>query len=146
MKAFAARAWAFFLAVVLRIRADEPLRNRLRPIIALVAAYLVSKGFISEEVADVVTGLVLLVLGYGAVEWARKLVMPLSKVGPLVADRGQTGYEHGVQDAVEAVTGELSDRADAALKSLPPEIQVVLDRAREAGTYFGNRGEHRAGD
>lgn len=68
----------------------------------------------------------------------------MTKVGPLVADKAQQSYVDGVQAAAEAVLGDLSDRTDAALRTVSPQIQELLDRAREGGTYFGNRGEHRA--
>jgi hypothetical protein len=138
------RLAAYVLAFLARLRTDEPLRNRLYPFIILVSGWIVQQGYVSDSVVQIVLGVVFLLGGWGATEWARRLVTPMGKVGPMVAEKVQQGYIDGVQDAAEAVVGELSSRAEAAIRTLPPEIQSVLDRAREAGSYFGNRGEHRA--
>lgn len=140
------RLAAYALAFLARLRTDEPLRNRLYPFIILVSGWIVQQGYVSDSVVRIILGVVFLVGGWGATEWARRLVTPMAKVGPMVADQKQQSYIDGVQDAADAVVGELSSRAEAAIRTLPPEIQNVLDRAREAGTYFGNRGEHRKGD
>ena len=138
------RLAAYALAFLARLRTDEPLRNRLYPFIILVSGWIVRQGYISDSVVQIILGVVFLVGGWGATEWARRLVTPRTKVGPLVADKQQQGYIDGVPDAAEAVVGELSTRAEAALRTVSPQVQELLDRAREAGTYFGNRGEHRA--
>lgn len=147
MKAALASAWAYSIAFLTRLRTDEPLRNRLYPFIILVSGWIVREGYVSNSVMQIVLGVVFLAGGWSAIEWARRLVTPMTKVGPLIAEKGQQAYAEGIHDAAEAVLGDLSAHAETALRNaVSPEVQALLDRARKAGTYFGNRGEHRAGE
>ncbi|MDQ0283749.1 hypothetical protein [Rhodococcoides fascians] len=135
------RLAAYGLTFLARLRTDEPLRNRLYPFIILASGWIVRQGYLSDSVVQIILGVVFLLGGWGATEWARRLVTPMAK-----AEKSERlAYVDGVKDAAEAVVGELSSQAESMLRqTVTPYVQEILDRAREAGPYFGNRGEHRA--
>jgi hypothetical protein len=59
---------------------DEPIAARVGPAVVLLAGYLLARGVIDTDTADLVVALVGLVAGSGAVVGARALVTPLSKL------------------------------------------------------------------
>jgi hypothetical protein len=59
---------------------DEPIATRVGPAVVLVAGYLLARGVIDADTADLIVALVALVAGGGAVLGARALVSPLSKL------------------------------------------------------------------
>lgn len=56
--------------------AREPLLARVGPIVLAVATYLLAKGMLDQETADLITAIVLAVGGGGALMLARERVSP----------------------------------------------------------------------
>ncbi len=64
---------------VMSLLESQPLRTRLYPVLGLVVAYLVSAGLISSDTADLVGGLLTVILGVAATESAHANVKPWPK-------------------------------------------------------------------
>jgi hypothetical protein len=62
----------------------EPVRTRLYPVISLVVGYLVTRGAVDSNTADLVIGLVSALLGVGATEAARARVSPVPPHTPTI--------------------------------------------------------------
>ncbi|MFC9769076.1 hypothetical protein [Rhodococcus jostii] len=106
--------------VLRTLRNSEPVRLYVYPILAVLIGILVARGVIDAEAADLITGAVALILGVGATEAARAKVTPAGRV----------------TDAVTAVVAEVK-RAQVS-----PEVQAILDRARQ--TVTDTIGRHRS--
>lgn len=59
--------------------AREPLLARVGPVVLAVAAYLLAKGTLDKETADLITAIVVAVGGGGALMLARDRVTPVSR-------------------------------------------------------------------
>ncbi|MFC9769616.1 hypothetical protein [Rhodococcus jostii] len=105
------------------LRASEPVRTTVYPILILALAVLVGSGTLSSDTSDLITALAGLVLGVGATEAARAKVTPAGRVAE-------------VADVVTDVVAEVR-RAGVS-----PEVQVILDRARQ--TVTDTIGRHRS--
>ncbi|MFC9768946.1 hypothetical protein [Rhodococcus jostii] len=105
------------------LRESEPVRTTVYPILILALGLLVGSGTLSSDTSDLITALAGLVLGVGAAEVARAKVTPAGRVVE-VADV--------VTEVVTAVR-----RAGVS-----PEVQVILDRARQ--TVTATIGRHRS--
>lgn len=91
-------------------RRSEPVRTTAYPLLVLGLGFLVATGRISLDTSDAIDGAVTLILGITATEAARAKVTPQVKATQTVID------------VVEEVR-----KVGAA-----PEVQAILDRAREA--------------
>ncbi|OZF09806.1 hypothetical protein CH300_00045 [Rhodococcus sp. 15-1154-1] len=113
------------MSILTKLRAYEPVRLYVYPLLVILVGLLVGKGVIDASVGDLVTAAVTALLGITAAEAARSKVTPEAKVLDL-----------GIAVAADAV--------EAVKHGKPVDVKAILAAAREAGTYFGNRGEHRA--
>ncbi|MFC9768681.1 hypothetical protein [Rhodococcus jostii] len=105
------------------LRASEPVRTTVYPILILALAVLVGSGTLSSDTSDLITTIAGLVLGVGATEAARAKVTPAGRVAE-------------VADVVTEVVAQVR-RAGVS-----PEVQAILDRARQ--TVTGTTGRHRS--
>lgn len=112
------------MTLLAKLRAYEPIRLYVYPLLVILVGLLVTRGAIDASVGDLVVAAATALLGIGAAEAARAKVTPEAKVLELGA-------------AVAA------DAAVAVREGKPVDVAAILRAAREAGTYFGNRGEHR---
>lgn len=117
------------MSFLAKLRAYEPIRLYVYPLLVILVGILLTRGVIDGATADLIRGLLealaVGVLGVSAAEAARARVTPEAKV-------------------LELGTAVAYDAIDAAKHGRPIDVQAMLRAAREAGTYFGNRGEHRA--
>ncbi|MFI6215624.1 hypothetical protein ACIBCD_26835 [Nocardia brasiliensis] len=65
---------------------EEPLAARVGPVVVLVVAYLVSKGFVDHATEDLIIGIAMAILGGGALVTARAKVWPEMKLPAAVRD------------------------------------------------------------
>ncbi|MFC9769108.1 hypothetical protein [Rhodococcus jostii] len=105
------------------LRASEPVRTTVYPILILALAVLVGSGTLSSDTSDLITTITGLVLGVGATEAARSKVTPAGRVAE-------------VADVVTEVVAQVR-RAGVS-----PEVQAILDRARQ--TVTDTIGRHRS--
>ncbi|KIQ15341.1 hypothetical protein [Rhodococcus sp. MEB064] len=115
------------MSALARLRAYEPVRLYVYPLLLVLVGLLVTRGAIDSSVGDLIIAATAAILGIGAAETARAKVTPEAKVLDL-----------GITVATDAV--------EAFRKGEPVSVPAILAAAREAGTYFGNRGEHRKAD
>lgn len=113
------------MTILAKLRTYEPVRLYVYPLLVILVGVLVAKGVIDASVGDLVTAAVTALLGITAAEAARAKVTPEAKVLDL-----------GVAVAADAI--------DAVQHGRQIDVKAILAAAREAGTYFGNRGEHSA--
>ncbi|OZE92438.1 hypothetical protein CH298_02580 [Rhodococcoides fascians] len=118
------------MTLLAKLRAYEPIRLYVYPLLVVLVAFLLARGIIDGATAELIRGLLealaVGVLGISAAEAARAQVTPEAKV-------------------IELGTAVAADAIDAVKHGRPVDVQAILKAAREAGTYFGNRGDHRAG-
>lgn len=69
---------------------EEPIATRVGPAVVLIAGYLLTRGVIDSDTADLITALVALIAGGGAVVGARALVFPMAKLLRRPGDRPET--------------------------------------------------------
>ena len=115
------------MTTLAKLRAYEPVRLYVYPLLVILVGLLVTRGAIDASIGDLVVAAATALLGVGAAEAARAKVTPEAKVLDL-----------GIAVAADAI--------EAVKHNQPIDVAAILAAAREAGTYFGNRGEHRAGD
>jgi len=60
---------------------EEPLLTRVGPVALALVAYLLAKGFVDKDTADLVFAIVGAIAGTGGLLAARGLVTPLVKLG-----------------------------------------------------------------
>lgn len=58
---------------------EEPILTRVTPVLSLLAAYLIGRYVVDAELADLLLGIVGILLGGGGALWARSAVRPLAK-------------------------------------------------------------------
>ncbi|MFC4124947.1 hypothetical protein [Nocardia rhizosphaerae] len=66
------------IARLLELAAREPVAVRLTPVLLAVVAYLVARGTIDDQLAELLVAVVVAVLGGGAIAGARARVTPAS--------------------------------------------------------------------
>lgn len=111
------------MSLLTKLRANEPVRLYVYPLLVALLITLVGKGVIDASVGDLVTAAVTALLGLTATEAARAQVTPQARV-------------------VEAAVVVAEQVRDAVNNGVSPEVQAILDRAREtAETVIG---KHRA--
>lgn len=117
------------MTLLAKLRAYEPIRLYVYPLLVVLVGSLLARGIIDGATAELIRGLLealaVGVLGISAAEAARAQVTPEAKV-------------------IELGTAVAADAIDAVRNGREIDVQAILRAAREAGTYFGNRGEHQA--
>jgi hypothetical protein len=88
-------------AVLARLRAYEPLRLFVYPVLAGLVGILVVRGYLAADLADVLVAAIALVIGVPATELARGRVWPQSKIADAV-----TAGTHTAISKVETAVGE----------------------------------------
>lgn len=102
--------------MIAKLRASEPVRLFVYPALLALVVYLMGRGIVDAELADVLAGVAALVLGVPAAELARRRVTSPAGLGAAVA----AGTE-AVLDQVE----------HEAVQVLGPTASTVLQQVRQ---------------
>lgn len=113
-----------------RLRATEPVRVFLLPVVAAITGTLVAKGTIDGTTELIVLGVVATVVGVPLGEAIRSKVTPTGKVAVILDQASEQAT--GAIDAVES-------QAKASGIPISPDVQRYLDQARETARMFGGR-------
>jgi len=79
---------------VLALLDSEPVRTRLYPVVVILIGYLVTRGVLDNDTANLVASIAAAILGVGAVEATRVAVVPKAMMPPKF-DKG--GWVHPTQ-------------------------------------------------
>ncbi|MGN2634635.1 hypothetical protein ACTD5D_39720 [Nocardia takedensis] len=101
-------------ATLSRLRASEPVRLMLYPLLAGVVAYLAITGVVDADFAQVLTAVVALVLGVPLTEAARGAVYAPTTVPAVAAAAASTVLD----EAEQAVTDAFGPRAGAYVRQV----------------------------
>ncbi len=104
-----------------KLRANEPLRLYVYPALLALFGVLVVRGSVDADIADVITGIVTLIIGGSATELARSKVTPQDKVIDAVAV--------GAQAAITEATSNVRDVfGEPGVQVLEQVSQVIEER------------------
>lgn len=118
--------------MIAKLRASEPVRLFVYPALLALVVYLVGRGLVDAELADIITGVAALALGIPAAELARRRVTSPAGLGAAVA----AGTE-AVIDQVEQEAVQVLGSAAATV------LQQVRQRVAELGAAGVSSGRHR---
>lgn len=117
------------MSALARLRAAEPVRLFVYPALLALVVYLVGRGIVDAELADVITGAVALLLGVPLAEVARSKVTAPASLGPAIT-AGAGAVLDQVEDEVAAKFGAPGTTV----------LQQIRQRVVELGD---NGGRHR---
>lgn len=118
--------------MIAKLRASEPIRLFVYPALLALVVYLVGRGLVDAELADIITGAAALVLGIPAAELARRRVTSPAGVSAAVAAGTEAVIDQVEQEAVQVL--------GPAATTL---LQQIRQRVAELGAAGVSGGRHR---
>ncbi|MGI5222162.1 hypothetical protein [Nocardia sp. CA-290969] len=121
-------------AALARLRANEPIRLVAYPALLAVVVYLVGRGWVAGDVADIITGVAALLLGVPAAEAVRSHATPDGHLRDAIAI--------GTEAALDQVENEAVQLFGPDATALLAQIRARVAELHDAGVPGGR---HRAG-
>lgn len=121
------------MSALARLRATEPVRLFAYPALLALAVWLVGRGIVDAELADIITGAAALLLGVPLAEAARRKVTAPANLNGAIAT-GAVAVLDQLEDDVAQWYGEPGTAA----------LRQIKDRVAELGDTGTPRGRHSA--
>lgn len=109
-----------------KLRAYEPLRLAVYPVLVLVAGILVTRGVLDSDAANLVIAAVALLLGIPATEVARAKVTPQAQVKDVIVSTANTA----LGQAESEVRNRLGDQAADVVGQVREQVEAYVGRHR----------------
>lgn len=121
--------------MIAKLRASEPVRLCVYPVLVVLAGYLIGRGFVDAELANGIVGVAALALGIPLAEIARrKVTAPANLRGAIM-----TGADAVLDQLEDDVTRWYGEPGAAALRQIRERVAEMRDAGTPGGRHSADR-------